>query len=119
MRLQPKKWAEFAKENGFKYLIFTTKHHDGFCLFKSAVDGYNTYDYYGRDICRELVDACNEEGLEVGFYYSHTLDSRGCGRGSGSTLPHPKVRRPIPATGSFRPFRSVLSEVKWNFILPP
>lgn len=63
-----------AKEAGIKYIVLTSKHHDGFCLFKTAVDGYNTYDYYGRDICRELVDACNEEGLEVGFYYSHTLD---------------------------------------------
>lgn len=63
-----------AKDAGVRYIVLTSKHHDGFCLFKSAVDGYNTYDYYGRDICRELVDACNEEGLEVGFYYSHTLD---------------------------------------------
>ena len=45
-----------AKNAGIKYIVLTSKHHDGFCLFKTAVDGYNTYDFYGRDICRELAD---------------------------------------------------------------
>ena len=63
-----------AKNAGIKYIVLTSKHHDGFCLFKTAVDGYNTYDFYGRDICRELADECRREGLGVGFYYSHTLD---------------------------------------------
>ena len=63
-----------AKAAGVRYIVLTSKHHDGFALFKTAVDGYNSYDYYGRDLCAELVSACNKEGLEVGFYYSHTLD---------------------------------------------
>ena len=63
-----------AKNAGIRYIVLTSKHHDGFCLFKTAVDGYNTYDFYGRDICRELADECRKEGLGIGFYYSHTLD---------------------------------------------
>ena len=63
-----------AKNAGIRYIVLTSKHHDGFCLFKTAVDGYNTYDFYGRDICRELADECRREGLGIGFYYSHTLD---------------------------------------------
>ena len=63
-----------AKAAGARYIVFTSKHHDGFCLFKTAVDGYNSFDFYGRDICRELADECRKQGLGVGFYYSHTLD---------------------------------------------
>lgn len=63
-----------AKAAGVRYIVFTSKHHDGFCLFKTAVDGYNSFDFYGRDICRELADECHRQGLGIGFYYSHTLD---------------------------------------------
>ncbi len=63
-----------AKKAGIRYIILTSKHHDGFCLFKTAVSDYNTYDYFGRDLCRELADECRKEGLDIGFYYSHTLD---------------------------------------------
>ena len=63
-----------AKAAGVRYVVLTAKHHDGFCLFRSAVDGYNSYDYYGRDICKELADECHKQGVKLGFYYSHTLD---------------------------------------------
>lgn len=63
-----------AKEAGVKYIVLTSKHHDGFCLFKSDYSDYSTYGFYGRDICRELADECRKQGLELGLYYSHTLD---------------------------------------------
>ena len=63
-----------AKAAGIRYIVLTSKHHDGFCLFNSKVSDYNIYKYTGRDLCRELADACREEGLGLGFYYSHTLD---------------------------------------------
>ena len=63
-----------AKAAGIRYIVLTSKHHDGFALFKTAVDSYNSYDFFGRDLCAELVSACRSEGLDVGFYYSHTLD---------------------------------------------
>ena len=69
-----KRLVASAKAAGVRYIVLTAKHHDGFALFKTAVDGYNTYDFYGRDLCAELADECRKAGLEVGFYYSHTLD---------------------------------------------
>ncbi len=54
--------------------MLTSKHHDGFCLFKSDYTDYSTYGFFGRDICGELADECRKQGLELGFYYSHTLD---------------------------------------------
>lgn len=66
--------AEQAKIAGVKYAVLTTKHHDGFCLFKSDYSVYNSYHYNGRDLVREYVDAMRKVGIEPGFYYSHTLD---------------------------------------------
>ena len=63
-----------AKAAGAKYIVLTSKHHDGFCLFKSDYSDYSTYDFFGRDICKELSDECKKQGLELGLYYSHTLD---------------------------------------------
>nr|MBQ4319308.1 alpha-L-fucosidase [Clostridia bacterium] len=68
------KLVRAAKNAGMKYIVLTTKHHDGFCLFKSDYSVYNAYHMCGRDLVRELVDACRAEDMKVGFYYSHTLD---------------------------------------------
>nr|WP_157259916.1 alpha-L-fucosidase [Paenibacillus sp. OSY-SE] len=67
----PKAWAKAAKQAGMKYAVMTTKHHDGFCLFDSAMTDYKaTNTPAGRDLIREYVDAFRAEGLKVGFYYS-------------------------------------------------
>ena len=63
-----------AKKAGIKYIVLTSKHHDGFCLFKSEYTDYSTYGFFGRDICKELSDECKKQGMGLGFYYSHTLD---------------------------------------------
>lgn len=70
------KWVKFACKCGFKYIIFTAKHHDGFCLFKSNVDKYNVVDFskYGTDIVLELSNACKKYGMKLGLYYSQDLD---------------------------------------------
>jgi len=71
-------WAEklvlAAKDAGMRYIVLTTKHHDGFCLFKSDYSTYNNYHMNGRDLIRELADACHAHDMKLGFYYSHTLD---------------------------------------------
>ena len=67
----PKEWARMAKEAGMKYVILTTKHHEGFCQFDSKFTDYkSTKTPFGRDVVREYVDALRAEGLKVGFYYS-------------------------------------------------
>jgi len=70
----PREWARIAKNAGMKYAVLTTKHHDGFCLFDSALTDFKaTNTPAGRDLVREYVDAFREEGLKVGLYYS-TID---------------------------------------------
>ncbi|MBQ8716313.1 MAG: alpha-L-fucosidase, partial [Clostridia bacterium] len=77
MRIQPDKWAEFAAENGFKYLIFTTKHHDGFCMFDTKYTDYkitspncpfHTHKY--ANIAREVFDAFRAKGIAIAAYFS-------------------------------------------------
>lgn len=65
-----------AKEAGMKYLVITTKHHDGFAMYHSKVDTYNVYDAtpFKRDIIAELAQACQKAGLKFGIYYSQDLD---------------------------------------------
>lgn len=67
----PKAWAKMAKAAGMKYAVLTAKHHDGFCLFDSALTDYkSTNTPCGRDIVKEYVEAFRAEGLKVGLYYS-------------------------------------------------
>jgi len=64
-------WAALAKEAGMKYMVLTTRHHDGFSLWDSKANPYNSINYGpGRDIVREYVEACRAEGLKIGFYSS-------------------------------------------------
>ncbi len=64
-------WCRIARDAGMKYIVFTTKHHDGFSMFDSK---YTEYDImggpYGKDICKQLADACHRHGLGLGWYYS-------------------------------------------------
>ena len=61
-----------AKAAGMKYIVFTTKHHDGFCMFKTETTDYNIVDFtpFGRDVVKELADACQRHDMKLGFYYS-------------------------------------------------
>jgi len=64
-------WVAMAKAAGMKYLVFTTKHHDGFCMFDSKLTDYKiTNSPFKRDITAELARACHRGGLRLGFYYS-------------------------------------------------
>lgn len=66
-----KAWAKAAKAAGMKYMVLTTKHHEGFCNWDTATTDYKiTKTPFGRDLVREYVDACRAEGLRVGFYFS-------------------------------------------------
>jgi alpha-L-fucosidase len=64
-------WVAVAKAMGAHYLVFTTKHHDGFCEWDSALTEYKiTRSPFGRDVVKELADACHEAGMALGFYHS-------------------------------------------------
>jgi alpha-L-fucosidase len=67
----PKEWAKLARAAGMKYMVLTTRHHEGFSLWDSAANSYNSVNYGPkRDIVKEFVEAAREENLRVGFYSS-------------------------------------------------
>lgn len=71
----PAEWAELFRKSGAKYVVPTTKHHDGFCLWNSEYTNYTTVNRGPkRDIVTELTDAVREKGLKMGLYYSGILD---------------------------------------------
>ncbi len=70
-RYDPDAWAALAAEAGMKYMVLTTRHHDGFCLYDSEVSDFTSVKTAaGRDLVAEYVEACRKAGLKVGLYYS-------------------------------------------------
>ena len=69
-------WVTLAKDAGMKYMVITSKHHDGFALFDSKVSRYDVVDAtpFKRDILKELAAACAKQGMPLGFYYSQAQD---------------------------------------------
>jgi alpha-L-fucosidase len=67
----PKRWVSLAKEAGMKYVVLTARHHDGFSLFDSHANAFNSVKTAAHtDIVRTFTDAARDEGLRVGLYYS-------------------------------------------------
>jgi alpha-L-fucosidase len=67
----PQEWARQARRAGMRYFVITTKHHEGFCLWDSALTDYKvTNTPWGKDLLRPMVEAFRAEGLRVGFYHS-------------------------------------------------
>ena len=68
---KPKEWATLARDAGMKYMVLTTRHHDGFCLFDSEVSDFTAPKTAAkRDLIAEYADACHSMGMRMGFYYS-------------------------------------------------
>ena len=72
----PDAWVRMAKEAGMKYIVITSKHHDGFALFKTEASKWNIVDAtpYGKDLLEPLAKACRRHGIKLGFYYSQAQD---------------------------------------------
>ena len=71
VNFDPHAFVDLARSAGQEYMVFTTKHHDGFCMFDSAYTDYKiTNTPYGKDIVAQLAKACGEDGMPLGFYYS-------------------------------------------------
>jgi len=75
-KFDAKAWVAIAKEAGMKYMVLTTKHHEGFSMFKSRLTPYNIVDGtpFKRDVTKELAEACRDSGLRFGCYYSIDRD---------------------------------------------
>ena len=72
-RFDADEWVRTIKDAGARYICITSRHHDGFSMFKSNVSDYNIVDAtpFKRDVLKELADACQRHGIKLHFYYSH------------------------------------------------
>lgn len=73
MHYDPAEWVKLVKEAGMKYIVITSKHHDGFAMFDSKVSDYDIVDRtpYGKDVLKMLAEECEKQGVKLFFYYSH------------------------------------------------
>lgn len=71
-RFDARRWVAQIKASGAKYITVTSRHHDGFSMFATKASPYNIVDAspFGRDVLKELADACHAEGMTLNFYYS-------------------------------------------------
>lgn len=72
VKFNAKDWVSMAKQAGMKYIVITTKHHEGFCMFDTKLTDYNIVDAtpYGKDPMKELAAECKKQGIKMCFYYS-------------------------------------------------
>ncbi len=72
VKLNADQWVQIAKDAGMKYIVITSKHHEGFCLWDSKVSNYDIMDAtpFKRDILKELSEACAKNGIRLCFYHS-------------------------------------------------
>ena len=72
----PDEWVRMAKDAGMKYIVITSKHHDGFALFNSKASQWDIADAtpYKKDLLEPLAEACRKHGIKLGFYYSQAQD---------------------------------------------
>ncbi len=71
VKFDARQWVDIARRAGMKYIVITSKHHDGFCLFDSKLTDYDVMGTpFGRDILKELADACHQAGLRICWYHS-------------------------------------------------
>jgi alpha-L-fucosidase len=88
VKYDPDSWVRMAKDAGMKYIVITSKHHDGFALFETKASKWNVVDAtdYGKDLLKPLAEACKKYGIKLGFYYSQAQDWNNPG-GSASRKP--------------------------------
>jgi alpha-L-fucosidase len=66
-----REWVQLARDAGQSYIVITAKHHDGFCMFDSALTDYDIMSTpFGRDVLKELAEECHRQGIRIGWYYS-------------------------------------------------
>lgn len=95
VRFNADEWAQLAKDAGMRYLVITSKHHDGFAMYGSRASKYNIVDAtpYGKDPMKDLSAACSKRGIGFGFYYSQDQDWHEP-NGRGNDWDFPAQRQP-------------------------
>ncbi len=124
----PRDWVRLAKEAGMEYICFTTKHHDGFCMWDTKQTDFNITKTCGRDILYALADACAKEDMALSLYYSIPDWNHPAAYNERSTHQCPKETGDIPDTAAYRDY--VRAQVKellsgygsiytWFWDIPP
>ncbi|HZY82017.1 MAG TPA: alpha-L-fucosidase [Cyclobacteriaceae bacterium] len=114
-KFDAKEWARIAKDAGVKYIVITSKHHDGFALWDSKVSNYDVVDYtsFKRDILKELTAACKAAGIRMCFYHSimdwHQPDAK------AAKYPHQATTNPDWAKYREEYLKPQLKELITNF----
>jgi alpha-L-fucosidase len=73
VKYNAEEWVNLARDAGMKYIVFTSKHHDGFCMWNTRFTDHNIMNSpFGRDVMKELAEACKKNGMALGFYHSTT-----------------------------------------------
>lgn len=86
VKYDPEQWVLLAKSAGMKYICFTAKHHDGFCMWDTKYTDYNVmHTPYGKDVLKTLADACHKHGMLLSLYYSNPDWHHPCGYNPHST----------------------------------
>jgi alpha-L-fucosidase len=105
-------WAQLAADAGMRYLVITSKHHDGFAMFHSQASKYNIVDAtpYGKDPMKALSAACAKRGIDFGFYYSQDQDwHEAGGRGNNWDFPEKRDAQPYLEQKVFPQVKEILS----------
>lgn len=99
-KFNAREWVRWAKASGFKYIVPVIKHHEGYHFWDTQFSDFKiTKSPFGRDLFKELVDACHEEGMPIGIYYSqrdwYHPDYEPTGWGADKSLPGPDHKKYI------------------------
>jgi alpha-L-fucosidase len=116
-RFEPREWAELARLAGMKYVVFTAKHHSGFCMYHTRTTDFSvSRTPFGRDVTREVLEAFRAEGLAAGLYFSpddfHYLHRAGK---PVARAPHPGVTPMEDPTGLLRYDQEQLRELMTGY----
>lgn len=112
VKFSGEEWAQLAEDAGMKYMVITSKHHDGFAMFKSEASKYNIVDAtpYGKDPMKDLSAACHKRDIGFGFYYSQDQDwHEAGGRGNDWDFPKERDAQPYLEGKVFPQVREILS----------
>lgn len=105
IQYDPEEWVLLAKSAGMKYICFTTKHHDGFCMWNTRYRDYNiTNTPYGKDVLKMLADACRKHGMLLSLYYSNPDWHHPYGCNPASTHQWKALKRTDVNTGIYREY---------------
>ena len=117
VKYNPEEWVLLAKEAGMKYICFTTKHHDGFCMWDTKYTDYNVMNTpYGRDVLKMLADACKKHGMLLSLYYSNPDWHHEYGYNPTSTHQWPSAWPDKPDTVKYREYiKNQVRELLTNY----